>query len=79
MTWSLEYPGVRTQLLEYSHDGTVTSTQDTSSWVVADRWALIGGDLARILVVPQKVVSELGLVVTDSIFWIGGTLRSDVL
>ena len=44
MTWSLEYPGVRTQLLEYSHDGTVTSTQDSSSWVVADRWAGIGGD-----------------------------------
>ena len=37
VTWSLEYPGVRTQLLEYSHDGTVTSTQDTTSWVVADR------------------------------------------
>ena len=58
MTWSLEYPGVRTQLLEYSHDGTVTSTQDTTSWVVADRWAVIGGDQAWILV-PQKVASEL--------------------
>jgi len=54
VTWSLEYPGVRTQLLEYSHDGTVTSTQDTSSWVVADR------DSATDKTVELRVVGDQG-------------------